>query len=214
MMRIGITQRVFERPDRGENWDCLDQRLVALVQSIGLVPLPLSNAIDDVAAYVAEFKLDGVVLSGGNDLSTVPGGSGTSERRDKFETVLLDYCGGHDLPVFGICRGLQMLNSYFGGSLSDNRAHIAKPHAVTPLKGAPADWPQEFTVNSFHGWTIPQAALAPPLTALARAEDGTIEAARHTSLPVLGVMWHPERENPVAKRDVSLMRTFFSGGDR
>jgi putative glutamine amidotransferase len=208
-MHIGITQRVFERPERNETWDCLDQRLAMLVQTIGYVPLPLSNTIENVPEYVRETKLGGVILSGGNDLTTVPDGSDTSARRDKFETALLDYCSERGLPVFGICRGLQMLNCHFGGTLESDRAHIAKPHRVMPLEGAPIEWPQSFTVNSFHGWTIPRAALAAPLTALARAEDGTIEAAAHASLPILGVMWHPERESPVAERDLSLIWNFF-----
>jgi gamma-glutamyl-gamma-aminobutyrate hydrolase PuuD len=210
-MLIGITQRVFDRPDRGETWDCLDQRLAALVQALGHVPLPLSNAIENVAEYVREIGIGGVILSGGNDLATVPGGSDTSARRDQFEAALIECCSGRGLPVFGICRGLQMLNSHFGGTLANNRAHVAKPHIVVPLEGAPIEWPQPFTVNSFHGWTIPQAALAPQLTALATAEDGTIEAAAHVSLPILGVMWHPEREHPVAARDLSLIARFFGG---
>lgn len=211
-MLIGITQRVFERPERSETWDCLDQSLVSLVQAIGCIPVPLSNVIDNVPEYVGVTKLNGVILSGGNDLTTVSGGSDTSGRRDKFETALLDYCVERRLPVFGICRGLQMLNSYFGGLLERDRAHIAKPHMVVPLEDAPIEWSQPFAVNSFHGWTIPQAALGAPLIALAKAEDGTIEAAKHVSLPILGVMWHPERESPVAPRDLSLIRKFFGEG--
>jgi N5-(cytidine 5'-diphosphoramidyl)-L-glutamine hydrolase len=210
-MPIGITQRVLERPERSETWECLDQRLISLVQSIGHLPLPLSNAIENVPEYAEAMKLDGVILSGGNDLATVQGGSDISAQRDKFEAALINYCSGRGLPVFGICRGLQMLNCHFGGALASDRTHVAKPHIVAPLKAAPTDWPQSFTVNSFHGWTIPQAALAPQLTALAQAEDGTIEAAAHVSLPILGVMWHPERENSVSQRDLSLIRNLLGG---
>lgn len=210
-MRIGITQRVLERPDRGETWDCIDQRLVVLVQSMGNVPVLLSNAIESVPEYIKDINVGGIMLSGGNDLSTVPGGTDTSTLRDRFETTLLDYFSKHKLPVFGICRGLQMLNCYFGGTLIADCSHVAKPHEVAPTAYAPTQWIRPFIVNSFHSWTIPPAALGPHLVPLAVATDETIEAARHSTLPIAGVMWHPEREDPVTQHDLSLIKDLFGG---
>jgi putative glutamine amidotransferase len=211
MKRIGITQRVFERPDRGETWDCLDQRLVSLVQSIGFLPIPMSNVIDDAARYVDDLAIDGLVLSGGNDLAASAGGADVSLQRDQFESALLDYFRDRRKPVFGICRGMQMLNVYLGGSLADDPGHIAKRHAISPVAGAPADWSDTFSVNSFHRWTVPKSGLASALVPLAVVSDGTVEAAIHGDLPIACVMWHPEREPHFLDRDKKFMKRILDG---
>ena len=105
-------------------------------------------------------------------------------------------------PIMGICRGHQVLNVYFGGSLTQHLPGAEKhvptkagdsAHATRALPGSfpAALYGERFPVNSAHHQGI--ARLAPDLEAVQWAEDGVIEACRHKSLPVYSVQWHPER---------------------
>jgi len=59
-----------------------------------------------------------VGLDRGNDLGTIDGGSNVAPERDAFERTLLEFAIEHELPVLGVCRGAQLINVHFGGSLS------------------------------------------------------------------------------------------------
>ena len=65
-------------------------------------------------------------------------------------------------------------------------------------------------VNSFHDWGVVPSDLGPDLVALALAPDGTVEAARHRTLPHVCVMWHPERE-PSDDDDLAMIRALVEG---
>jgi gamma-glutamyl-gamma-aminobutyrate hydrolase PuuD len=208
--RIGVTQRVAVVPDYGERRDCLDQRWVGLLASLDLTAVPLPNLLPDPAAVVDAFGLSGVILSGGNDLDGLPGAVDTAPERDALEAGLIDHCLGNAIPIFGVCRGLQMINHHLGGSLIGVEGHRAERHGVAPVDGE-TGWKETFEVNSYHTFAVEVAGLAPPLAAMLLAPDGTVEAFRHRDKPCMAVMWHPERETPMTERDLDLMAMFFAG---
>jgi putative glutamine amidotransferase len=198
MRRIGITQRQVAVEGRDEVRDALDRRLAALLWSEGLCPVPLANAIDDVTAYVDALGLDGFVLSGGDDLGATP-------ERDTFERACLAVARENDLPVVGICRGLQMINVACGGTLDAVEGHVAVRHTVT---GPLIDGTRE--VNSFHALGVRADGLSHDLEALAVAPDGTIEALGHRHLPWRAIMWHPERDEPTDSHDRAFLRSVLA----
>jgi putative glutamine amidotransferase len=108
-------------------------------------------------------------------------------------------------PVLGICRGLQLLWTYLGGRLSPVTGHCATRHAIHGVEG-------QRMVNSFHMQGLATDSLPPIMEILASAEEGTIEACRLQGRPVLGLMWHPEREALPSKHDVALIRNLFMQG--
>jgi putative glutamine amidotransferase len=198
MRRIGITQRQVAVEGRDEVRDALDRRLATLLWSEGLCPVPLANAIDDVAAYVAALGLEGLVLSGGDDLGATP-------ERDIFERACLAVARERGLPVVGICRGLQMINVVCGGTLDAVEGHVAVRHTVS---GSLIDGTRE--VNSFHALGVRPEGLGLDLEALAVAPDGTIEALGHRHLPWRAMMWHPERDEPTDPRDRAFLRAVLA----
>ncbi|TJZ74048.1 gamma-glutamyl-gamma-aminobutyrate hydrolase family protein [Chitiniphilus eburneus] len=198
MKPILVSQRIDVWRDRNERRDALDQRLVAILAECGLLAVPVPNRPESVAALWWALMPAGVVLSGGNDL-LVQGGD--TPERDATERVLLDLAIGNAAPVLGICHGLQVIVDHFGGTLERLDGHVATRHPVAGELGA-------FEVNSYHNWGVRQ--LPTVLQSLAQAPDGSIEALRHAELPVLAVMWHPEREAALAPRDRHLIERHFA----
>ena len=107
MKRIGLTQRVEVVTGYGERRDCLDQNWAVLLVSLGYCPVPLANCVQEVGPYVDELGLDGVILTGGNNLLEPEKGGAIAPERDRFEHMLLDVCASWRLPVLGVCRGAQ-----------------------------------------------------------------------------------------------------------
>lgn len=147
---------------------------------------------------------DGLLLPGGGDLEPWRYGQlntasrGLEPERDRAELELLERFTALRRPVLGICRGLQTINVFFGGTLiQDLPGHGAagerdRLHTVRTAPGSPGRmWGERPIVNSAHH----QAAdrLGTGLRAVQWALDGTVEALVHRALPVWAVQWHPER---------------------
>ena len=197
-LRIAVSQRRDAVAGRDEVRDGLDVRLAGLLWEYGFLPLPLPSGVAEPDAYLAAVVPDGVLLSGGNDIGTAPA-------RDRLEQAALAHAAKHGLPLLGLCRGMQMLNHFQGGALRSVPGHTAVRHLVGgPLVG---DGGRE--VNSYHDQGLLDSDLGDELEAVAWAGDGVVEAVRHRRLPWLGIMWHPERDAPVASDDRELITRHF-----
>jgi putative glutamine amidotransferase len=213
--RIGITSWHYR--DEEERWEAvLDGYTRAVLEAGGLpVILPITPAGPAVVAEYLEV-IDGLILSGGADIHPSFYGQIVLERcgeideeRDRFEVELIHASRSRDLPFFGICRGLQVLNVALGGTLyqdlsyrsGTNPAHMsarerrgepAHPVAITPgSRLACLIGSRELPVTSTHHQVIRD--LAPDLAVSAVAPDGVIEAVEGPGRFFLAVQWHPER---------------------
>ena len=164
------------------------------------------DALSLVGARCAEtpWEADLLLLPGGGDVhprfygQQINGSTDIDEARDGRELALVDEFLRAGKPVVGICRGLQLLNVYFGGTLHQHiwghaqvcgRDHLHVVHAAPGLLRAL--YGARFTVNSAHHQAV--ETLGEGLQVLACAPDGTVEAIAHKALPVFAVQWHPER---------------------
>lgn len=209
MKKLGISQRVENIPSYSERRDCLDQRWASLALAMNFMPVPLLNM---EAAVVAELldtlQLDAIILSGGNSLSKLDAEAvDIAVERDMFESALIEQAIQRGIPVVGVCRGMQMLNVFFGGGLTAVSGHSGVRHALQCESDFTNRIPEE--INSFHNWTITEAQLAAPLKAIARDQQGNIEAFVHKEYQVAGIMWHPERESPFNQQDIDLLQDFL-----
>jgi N5-(cytidine 5'-diphosphoramidyl)-L-glutamine hydrolase len=201
MKNILISQRRDIIDGRDEARDALDTRWANILFDLGLLPIPICSVLTGTSNYIEQLKPDGILLSGGNDLGQAP-------ERDLLEKKMLDYARDNNLPVLGVCRGMQMLNNYLGGRLVEVKGHVATHHL---LEGEWAKKKGYKQVNSYHNQAITAETLAKSLEILSITGDGVIEAVKHTTLPWLGIMWHPERDSPVAENDKSLILKQFGG---
>lgn len=152
---------------------------------------------------------DGIVFTGGADMNPATYGqantaSAFEQIRDDYELALLEGALDADLPVLGICRGIQLLNVQTGGSLHqdvpeharydvapDTRTHTI---AIEPASRLNLMFGSTLEVNSLHHQTID--TVGEGLSVVARAHDGTVEAVEMVGRDVIAVQWHPEMLDP------------------
>jgi gamma-glutamyl-gamma-aminobutyrate hydrolase PuuD len=195
---IGITQRCLPPTEFGERRYALDARWFLFLAACGLTPVPLPNDPTIALDTVTAFGIDGIVLSGGDDLAAY---GGTCPERDATELRLLEWALRHDRPVWGVCRGMQLIVHAFGGTLEPVDGHVATRHPVR-IDGVARE------VNSYH--RLAPRAVPDPLLVTATCGD-VVEGVRHRDARVRGVLWHAERETPFAAADVASVRDFFGG---
>jgi putative glutamine amidotransferase len=152
-------------------------------------------------------RLDGgvvVIPSSKNDLAP---------ERDVTETALLLASIQENFPVIGVCRGMQAMNLFHGGSLAPVSGHVGIAHPLTSAGGITGleDFCFDHEVNSFHDFGIPPDGVGAGLRVLADS-DRWPEAFVHGEYKHLGIMWHPERNTPFSENDAALFRRFFSSG--
>lgn len=176
----------------------------AAVFAAGGLPVHVPQGIDP-AAYAG--RLDGLLLSGGADLD--PGRYGAvadpalgavEPARDDAELGLVERAVTDGLPILGICRGLQLLNVWAGGSLHQHvpehaRYDIAPDDAFDEVVVSPASrlglmYGPSRRVNSLHHQSVDRVADGWIVTA--RSTDGTVEALEWPGHDVIAVQWHPE----------------------
>jgi N5-(cytidine 5'-diphosphoramidyl)-L-glutamine hydrolase len=211
-LRIGVTMREVQAQGYFEPRDALARGwgkfLDAAIPEAAWLPVPNLGA-PAVEAFCAKWGLNGLILTGGEDLGVAP-------VRDESERAILRYCLQRRQPVLGVCRGLQLLWSEMGGQLEMKEGHRATRHALTRA-GLPGDGVEQrvVEVNSYHRYCLrlpPSRMLEDPST-FARAADGTVEGVSFRDGRVVGVMWHPEREPKPDPLDIALTRKLFHAED-
>lgn len=163
-----------------------------------------------VAVPVSPEGFDGLLLPGGGDVDPSRygednhGSQGISEALDELQFSCLDAFVKAGKPILGICRGLQVINVYFGGTLIQHLPSAGR-HAEKGPQGEDSIHPDrsipgtvmealygtEFISNSSHH----QAAdrIGRGLQVMAVSDDGVVEAMYHETLPILCTQFHPER---------------------
>lgn len=203
---------------QGQPGQAVHDKYIDSIQIFGGTPVLLPEQVVKSNNLEAVLKnLDGILLTGSysnvapHRYNATHEEQKTDETRDELSFSLLDYAVKNNMPVFGICRGLQEINTYFGGTLYPDltvnpqftEKHSENTNDPIEVQYGPAhglevrddskiaELGNYFDVNSLHKQAIKE--LAPPLKIEATAPDGLIEAVSHTEHPFLfAVQWHPE----------------------
>lgn len=212
--------------DRGEIW-MRPSYLDGITDNGGIpITLPLRASKEDVIQVCK--MCDGFLFTGGQDMDPKFYNENPSEylgvinhERDRLEAIAFEYAISTEKPIFGICRGMQVINIMLGGTLYQDlpSEYDSKlPHTIAPPNGparhdmtAVLDTPlydllkvTNFEVNSYHHQAVKK--LAPKLETMAISEDGLIEAIYMPERKFLwAVQWHPEH---LYKADVNANLLF------
>lgn len=202
-----------------------------LLVNAGAIPVMLTFDTNPQDLHELVLRLDGVVFTGGVDINPTFYGEEAQEFtekdcpvRDEFERALYKACQEVNLPIFGICRGCQLINVMYGGTLFQDlpsqhpspvahkmeEPYDAPAHEVNLVEGSPLQeliQKPTLKVNSIHHQGI--AKVAPGLKPMAYAPDGLVEALYDPQKPwVWGVQWHPEYAFHADDEQLKLMHHF------
>ncbi|QEN04699.1 gamma-glutamyl-gamma-aminobutyrate hydrolase family protein [Thiospirochaeta perfilievii] len=211
---IGLT--AFTQPTPQKKRVNVSYHYIESIEMAGGIPIVIPECRHPDIAKTYLDRIDGLIISGGDDVSPYLYGENPineveyfSVERDQFEIALVKGAIKRGIPVFGICRGIQIINVALGGTLfQDIRVQTGSEFGHNP-KAMPVDRlyhkvviednttlrtlfkEKLFLVNSFHHQAIKE--FGEGLYASAYSQDGIIEAIEMRGNKfVYGVQWHPE----------------------
>jgi len=168
---------------------------------------------------------DAFVITGGVDLDPMTYkdvNTGLSKdihpSLDLLDSLVIKYAKTTKKPLLGVCRGLQSINVFLGGTLYQDLAQLGLKHSNIPgnhkiniVENDVLKFESEIAVNSYHHQGIKK--LATGLKVIGKQTDGIIEAVIHESLPIIAVQWHPEMRpsSPESKVIFDTFATMVKG---
>lgn len=211
---IGIT--TFLESKAKESYESVNYNYIKSVYLAGGIPVLIPIVEDEEIVNNYLKSIDGLILSGGEDVSPLMYGENPMEKvqlicaqRDKFEKELFLEALKSNIPVLGICRGLQVMNVALGGTLYQDINTQIENSLGHYQKDTPANNlyhqikiddesilfdifdEKKISINSFHHQSIKK--IGNGLEEIAWSVDGVVEGIEHISKDfALGVQWHPE----------------------
>ena len=202
-MKIGITTRVVV--SENETRDCIDQSWFKYFDKIGQTIIPIPNTLENPVDYIKSLNIKGIILSGGNDINGLENAENVSLDRDKTEYLIIKYATIYNIPLVGVCRGMQMINFFFNGSFCRISKHVNVNHNLIRTNEH-IKFPDFFKVNSFHNYAIPIDKIGRGLIATYLCEESFVESFVHEHYSIAGIMCHPEREIIQNESDIELFK--------
>ena len=227
---IGLTSS-YEKNETADRI-FLNHSYLDVIRHFGGIPLvlPVEGTEEELETLIN--LCDGVVLTGGADAAPALYGEeilndtvSVTPERDQGEIKICELAVKRNLPLLGICRGIQMMNIYFGGTLyqdipsqitTDVKHRMDPPYhrgshncildKHSPLYALTGE--EIISVNSHHHQSI--KAVAPGFLVMGTCEDGVIEAIYNPDKPfVWGVQWHPERIWDIEASSAKVFEAFI-----
>ncbi|ELZ81075.1 peptidase C26 [Haloferax elongans ATCC BAA-1513] len=208
---VAVTMRSIREPATNELRDSLSRDWTEYLDKLGFDVIPILNGLSDPVALFEHVSPDALLLTNGEDVGSHP-------PRDQTEQALLNAAIEASIPILGVCRGHQFINTYYGGDLTnlnehmnDPTTHVATNHDVQ-IQDSPIELPDTLSVNSYHEMAVSTSDTASVLKPFATSDSGSIvEGLYHPKQPILSMQWHPERDLPDREAVDDLVAGFLQG---
>lgn len=192
-MTILLTMREDIKTINGENLESISKNWILFLNDHKIDYLLCPNLLQMSKMYIEKFKISKIVLTGGGEVLEDLNDNQTN--RQSIENYLIKMSILKTIPLFGICRGMQAINNYFGGKKKIIKGHAGSIHKIS-LKNEEKTFYKTYSVNSYHDEGITLDELGKGLEATALSEENLVEAFSHKKFSIFGQMWHPERNTP------------------
>jgi len=227
---IGITTRTvfLERQMHRERSQAIAESVAASVAHAGGVPVLLPSNVDPETGMAAARHMDGLILSGGPDVDPLhfdeeplPGLGDVDGVRDALEIALCRYTLDEDVPLLGVCRGVQVMAAAVGGTVIQHLEPEGVNHDVRGFQDGPGHsvdlaagtrlreivGAARIRVNSSHHQAV--GRMPEGMVVSARATDGVIEAIEHAGKRFwVGVQWHPHWTYETEPAQAAILAAF------
>ena len=192
---IAISTRLSYASGYEEERDSISRDWIKILNNLSinnyiLLPNMETNLITQYCDY---HSVNGFLFTGGDNI-------GKDIKRDNLEIAALKLAEKRSLKVLGICRGMQVISSYFGGTIKSVDGHLATRHKLNNSSSR--------SVNSYHSYAI--ANLPKCFKIIYQSNDNSIESISHKILPWHGCMWHPERDKVTHPMDIEMIKSLFT----
>ena len=171
---------------RKEYREYIDSELIKLINSCGYNVYLLNNFYHSnyninnekyISYIIKKLNVCGIILPGGADF-------GIYKKRDQTELYLIRLSIRKNIPLLGICRGLQIINLFFKGKHKKIKNHVKKINKIEIYE-------RYLNIKCYHNNSI--SKIGSDLKILSKSKDGCIESIKHKKYSIYGWMWHPER---------------------
>ncbi|MAH89185.1 MAG: hypothetical protein CMJ06_03980 [Pelagibacterales bacterium] len=214
-MLVGITAQKIKHPTYNEMGYYINEKWQLLSRIIG-IKLIMLTSLDTTEDLISNKTISAIILSGGGNLSaSFPRSKNSNEiinnidlEREKIEKKLLDFSLSDQIPLLGVCRGMQAVGKYFGAKLIPVTKHVNTRHKLNyfcPIVGEEINK----NVNSYHDFGFSLPSIPSELDIIA-SHMNVIEKFVHKEKKIVGIMWHPEREENFCSFDIGLIKRLFN----
>lgn len=204
---IGITPRLLYENNVEKQF--VNSRYISFLQDLGYNFITLNLDNDEIDQILS--LCDGFLITGGDDINPKLyneeniASRNISDRMDETDLRVIDFAVKNKKTLIGICRGFQIINVYFQGSLTQDIPNHNNTKHIIELSSNFIN-STEIEVNSYHHQAINK--LGKDLICFAKSKDGIIEAYHHSRLPIIAFEWHPEIEK--SNDEMKIITTFLN----
>ena len=186
-MKIITSLRITSIPERKEIRDSVDQNLLSILIDSNIYPILIPNSFGlyrnskKLIRYLDKIKPNGLLLTGGEDFPK-------NRLRFNLEKFLFNFFFKKNLPIFGICRGMQMIGILNGVNLKKTKLKVKKKYFLR-------NGNYKASAKCYFRWELD--SIPKNYEKTFTSQNGTVWGIKHNNLRCEGVMFHPERENSI-----------------
>lgn len=229
MKKILLTSRTLPVDEDSMHYNRVAMEYANAIYEVGAMPIVLPSILDETLVNEYVEMCDGVLFTGGEDVNPnlykediTHEMHGYSKVRDDFETLLLKAALDKNKPILGICRGMQFINVYFGGTLYQDlkSAGIKENHSIPANISDPVHrinikkdsilykyFGDTTFVNTYHHQAV--KTIAEDFKATSHSNAGVVESMEYTGEKYIHlVQFHPEMLSVKHKEFLAIFKDF------